>query len=152
MDFGLELRLSFDLIASLWHEREARAFVSRDELHDEFARLSGLNEIPDDDANALLLEGAHCGIDLQLNRFAIVGPDWKAWQAISEDPYFCAERYFRYAVTREGVEGFVPRDELSPLELEKIAAQLIAEGENALGEARDLEEEWNKTRSHGGQT
>jgi hypothetical protein len=149
-------QLHFELIASLWREREGLPFVSRQELHDEIAER---HEIPDDDeddedeepeddgdgmeeedcSEPSIVQLAHDGIDLALDDFAKSGPDREAFHRISghrEEP----SSYWRYKIERGGVIGYAPLQNLTPEEITAIANRLQREGEEAMREGNALQQ------------
>src|SRR5215471_17236392 len=81
------------------------------------------------------------GLELCVDYFAMSGPDRETFERVSAhcgDPGLT--KYWRYKVKRGGKLGYVPLEEMKPAELEKLAAQLHSEGEQALREAEALGE------------
>ena len=133
MDYQLEQRLHFDLIASLWRECEHREFVPKPELHEKLVSPEFAT------ADEVIRELANDGIDLELDAFAKTGPDFDAWKKLVNEFTEPEGFYWRYGVTRYGVEGYVRREHLDNVEREEIAKQLQREGERAMHEADQVE-------------
>jgi hypothetical protein len=125
------LYLHFGVLSSLWSERAHKAFVRRDELHWEFAKLIGVESADDE-----LSELAHYGIDPVLDAFAKVGPGdpEKFLSALDGNE---PERFFRYLVMRWPEEGpresgYAPRENLTSEEAEaltQVETEIEAENE-----------------------
>jgi len=119
VDNRAEQRWWFDLISSLWREREREKekFVSRQELHDEL-----FQRIPAADGE-VLTELVHGGIDLALDAFAFFGYNEKAFsERLNGDADQLPAKsglFWRYKVTRRWIVGYVRPEHLTEFERER---------------------------------
>src|SRR6266550_3687884 len=146
--------MHFEVIRSLWREREQLLFVSRQELHDEIAERHGIpprdpDDDPDDEddededdfedeaADLVLIELAHRAIDTTLDSFAMSGPSEEAFQKISND-YEEPARHWRYKITRNGIIGYARREDLTEDESIAMQGELLWKADEARRQASAL--------------
>lgn len=137
MDYEKEESLFFELIASLWREREVRSFVSRAELHQELVVLTMDGQEYSDE---LVVELAHQGIDSCLDAFAMTGPDETLWRKTKYEGDAGLPRYWRYLVERDGIPGYVKQEDLTDQEREAHQTRLLKEAFDAEMRAKALEQ------------
>jgi hypothetical protein len=129
--------LCFDLIASLWREREHLKFVGRNDLH--FELVSKLDPMPPDMPETLT-EMMHGGIDLMLDAFASTGPDKQEFNnRLDEDADRLAAlpAFWRYKVERD-IIGYVRAEDLTIEEAHELVERLDREAAQAFAEAEAL--------------
>jgi hypothetical protein len=121
-----EQHLFFELISSLWKEREHLEFVSRDELHQELLERAVWNR---------------SGINMALDAFAFHGYDERGFFGrLNEDVDLLPAPglFWRYRIMRDGVTGYVRNEDLTPVEREHILHRLAYEAEEAQRKAHRL--------------
>ena len=128
------VHLQFEQISSLWREREGQEFVSREELHVQIAATMDFTK-----ENEQVKELALAGVNTALDQFAKTGPNEKAFIALVVDFTEPQGLYWRYAVERDDVLGYVRVEDLAPEECDELIEKLTRESDDAIVECSELE-------------
>jgi hypothetical protein len=132
-----EQHLLFKLISSLWKEREHLEFVSRDELRQELLERAPTGE------DEVLTEWNRNSINLALDAFAFHGYDERGFFGrLNEDADLLPDQpgfFWRYRIMRDGVTGYVRKEDLTAVEREHILHRLAYEADEAQRKAYRLQ-------------